>query len=222
MRTLYHYPLCPFSRKVRLLLAEKKLDVDPIVERPWDNRDEFMAMNPSGQVPVLVDMNGSIVCESYAITEYLETVYPDRPFLGHNITEMNEVRRLISWFDWIFYRDVTHHAIYEKITRRHLGDGHPNSGNIRLISMNIHPHLDTLAWLVEHRNWMAGKDITLADFTAASHLSCLDYLGDVPWERYPLVKDWYTRIKSRPSFRPLLDDTIPGHRPSDHYANLDF
>ena len=71
-------------------------------------------------------------------------------------------------------------------------------------------------------NWLAGDDFSLADIAAAAHISCVDYLGDVPWSDYPGAHDWYARVKSRPSFRPLLADHIPGLPPPKHYADLDF
>jgi glutathione S-transferase len=82
--------------------------------------------------------------------------------------------------------------------------------------------LDYIGYLTEQRRWIAGDELTLADITAAAHLSCVDYLGDVPWSDHPNAKDWYARIKSRPSFRPLLGDHIPGAPPPPHYADLDF
>ena len=69
---------------------------------------------------------------------------------------------------------------------------------------------------------MAGEDYSLADIAAAAHLSTVDYLGDVPWTEHEEAKDWYARIKSRPSFRSLLEDNIPGVPPPKHYADLDF
>jgi glutathione S-transferase len=64
--------------------------------------------------------------------------------------------------------------------------------------------------------------MSLADVAAAAHLSCIDYIGDVPWEAYELAKNWYARIKSRPSFRSILADHIAGMPPPKHYADLDF
>ena len=61
-----------------------------------------------------------------------------------------------------------------------------------------------------------------ADLAAAGHISAVDYFGDIPWTDYPVAKSWYQRVKSRPSFRPLLADTIRGTAPGPHYADLDF
>jgi len=56
----------------------------------------------------------------------------------------------------------------------------------------------------------------------SAHLSCVDYLGDVPWNEDEAAKSWYARVKSRPSFRPILADTLPATPPAPSYANLDF
>jgi glutathione S-transferase len=76
--------------------------------------------------------------------------------------------------------------------------------------------------LAERRRWLAGDSLSLADVAAAAQLSSVDYLGDVPWEGHPEAKDWYVRLKSRPSLRPLLKDHIAGVPPPKHYADLDF
>ena len=98
----------------------------------------------------------------------------------------------------------------------------PNSWALRAAFLNISYLLQYITYLTERRLWLAGSQMSLADLTAAAHLSCLDYLGDVPWDDHPEAKDWYARIKSRPSFRNLLTDHIPGLPPPKHYGNLDF
>ena len=86
----------------------------------------------------------------------------------------------------------------------------------------MHSHLDYIGWLTERRNWLAGDHLSIADLAAAGHLSGLDYLGDVPWDDHPAAKEWYMRIKSRPSFRPLLTERMPSVTAARHYAELDF
>jgi glutathione S-transferase len=224
MRCLYHLLLSPFCRKVRLVLGEKGLDFDMKVERTWERRPEFIAINPAGQVPVLIDDDGAAVVDSNAICEYLEEVYPDRGarLLGASAVARAEVRRLLAWFDVKFYREVTANLVGEKIQKRLLGSGPPDSNAIRAGHANIHTHLDYIAWLTERRSWLAGDNFSLADIAAASHLSCLDYIGDVPWDDHRGARDWYARIKSRKTFRPILADHIPGVPPPKHYADPDF
>ena len=222
MRLLYHFALQPFSRKVRIVLREKHLEFDLQDEKPWERRDAFLTLNPAGEVPVLVEPDGSSLIGSTAICEFLDEVYPDPPMLGATPLGRAEVRRLVAWFDVKFYREVTTNLLEEKIFRRLAGLGGPESEALRAGSANIHYHLDYIAWLTDRRTWLAGDDFSLADAAAAAHLSALDYIGDVPWARHAEAKDWYARVKSRPSFRPLLADHLPGVSPPRHYADLDF
>ncbi len=222
MRTLYHYWLNPFARKLRLLLAEKQLEFDLQLEKPWERREAFLRLNPAGEVPMLVEADGSVLADSTAIVEYLEEAYPERPLLTGGLLERAEIRRLIGWFDVKFNAEVTQNLVEEKITKRFLGIGQPNSQAIRAGYHNINTHLAYIGYLVDRRNYLSGDSFGLADVAAAAHVSCVDYLGDVPWDDHPAARTWYARVKSRPSFRALLADHVPGAAPPPHYADLDF
>ncbi len=222
MLLLYHLWLSPFCRKVRLVLGEKKLDFDLKVQKTWERDDAFLALNPMGEVPLLIDEDGTRVVGSQPICEYLDEMYGDAPLIGQGAVTRAEVRRLVDWFDRKFNEEVTVNLVDEKIMKRFLGHGEPNSRAILAGSRNLHTHLAYIEWLVDRRSWLAGEDLSLADLTAAAHLSCVDYLGDVPWEEHPTAKDWYARVKSRPCFRSILADRIPGAPPPPHYADLDF
>ena len=222
MQTLYHLWLSPFCRKVRIVLHEKKIDVDLQVENVWERRKEFLALNPAGAVPVLVEPGGTALSGSNVITEFLDEIHPEPTLVGRHPLERAEVRRLVHWFDDKFNTEVTENLVGEKVMKRFLGLGAPDSKAIRAGHNNINTHLSYISYLTERRKWLAGNELTLADIAAAAHLSAIDYLGDVPWTDHHSAKEWYVRIKSRPSFRPLLSDHIPGAPPSKHYANLDF
>ncbi len=223
MMLLFHQFVSPGSRKIRLMLKEKNLEFDLQIEKTWERRPEFLALNPAGEVPVLVfEPGGHPISDATAIAEFIEESFPDRPLLGQTALERAEIRRLIGWFDVKFNREVTQNLVDEKITKRLTGIGTPNSQAIKAGYANIHYHLDYIAYLSDRRSYLAGADFSLADVTAAAHLSCVDYLGDVPWDQHPGAKEWYARVKSRPSFRPLLADHIPGMPPPRHYADLDF
>lgn len=222
MHQLYHFWLCPFSRKVRIVLAEKRVQAELRVEKVWERRQVFLNLNPAGEVPVLALSGGPTLADSRAITEYLDELHTEPPLLGSSPAARAEVRRLVAWFDEKFFAEVGVYLIYEKITKRLLAHGEPDSHSVRAGHANIRQHLKYLTWLTESRRWLAGDDYSLADITAAAHLSCIDYLGDVPWSEFPEAKDWYARIKSRPSFREILGDHIPGYPPPLHYADLDF
>jgi len=222
MRLLYHLWLSPACRKIRIVLTEKGLDFTMKVERIWERRPEFLALNPAGDVPVLIEPDGTVLAEAGAIAEFLDEVYRDKLLLGINPLDRAEVRRLCAWFDIKMNHEVTENLVGEKMMKRFLGFGEPNSAAIRAGKANLGYHLDYIGYLVERRRWLAGDHFSLADITCAAHLSALDYLGDVPWDSYEAAKEWYARVKSRPSFRPILSDHIPGAPPPKHYADLDF
>ncbi|MFN4090369.1 MAG: glutathione S-transferase family protein [Alphaproteobacteria bacterium] len=222
MPKLYHIPLSPYCRKVRIALREKGIEADLEAEPVWERRDPFLELNTAGTVPVYVDDDGTAICDSAAICEYLEEVQPEPILIGRSPAERAETRRLIAWFDGKFAREVTDQLYGEKVVKRMLRTGEPSSAAIRAGKVNVVYHLEYVAWLTERRNWLGGDSFSLADIAAAAHLSTIDFLGDVPWDRVEGAKQWYQRIKSRPSFRPLLADQVPGLRPPRHYADLDF
>jgi glutathione S-transferase len=222
MRTLYHSWLCPFSRKIRIILAEKKLAFAMAVEHPWSVGADYLALDPAGEPPLLVEPDGTVVAGHGAIAEFLDEAYGDPLLLGLDIRFRAEVRRLIGWFDGKFNREVTANLVGEKIFKRQMGGNGPDSRAIRAGFAAMPAHLAYLGHLAEGRRWLAGEAFSMADIAAAAHLSAVDYVGDVPWNDFPAAKDWYARVKSRPSVRPLLTDCLPGIPPPAHYADLDF
>jgi glutathione S-transferase len=222
MRTLFHLWLHPFSRKVRIVLAEKELEFALQIEEVWERRTEFLALNPAGDVPVLIERDGTTLANSQVICEYLEEVYPEKNLLGHDPVQRAETRRLVSWFDVKFNREVSDNLIGEKLMKRFLKLGEPHAPSVRAGHANIHYHLDYIGFLTEKRTWLAGDNFSLADIAAAAHLSAIDYIGDVPWEEHEAAREWYSKVKSRKSFKPLLDDRIPGFSPVGHYEDVDF
>jgi glutathione S-transferase len=221
MNRLYHFPLSPFSRKVRLSLAEKRIEVELVTERYWEGDPDFLRRNPAGKVPVL-RMDGQLLSESSAICEFLEEKFPTPPLMPTDAQGRFEVRRLTAWFDDKFYHEVTAKLLGERLTKKVMGMGYPESTHIKAGAKAIKFHLDYMAWLLDQRRWLAGDAMSLADFSAAAQLSCLDYISDVDWNRHEVLKDWYAKIKSRPAFRTLLADQVPGFPPPKHYADLDF
>lgn len=221
MTRLYHVPLSPFCRKVRLTLAEKRVEVELVEERYWEQSPDFLRRNPAGKVPVL-KFNGRLLSESQAICEYLDETVPEPRLMPRDAEGRCEVRRLCAWFDDKFHAEVTSKLLYERVNKKIMGQGYPESRNVKSGAQRIKFHLDYLSWLLDQRRWLAGNEMTLADFTAAAHLSSLDYISDVDWNRSQNVKDWYAKIKSRPAFRSILADQVPGFPPPAHYADLDF
>ena len=221
MARLFHVPLSPFCRKVRLSLGEKKIEVELVEERYWEEDADFMRRNPAGKVPVL-RLDGIVMAESAAICEYIEETRPDPALMPKDPVARLEVRRLVSWFDDKFHHEVTSKLLYERVNKKLMKRGYPDSANVKAGAKAIKYHLDYMAWLLDHRRWLAGDAMTLADFAAAAHLSSLEYISDVDWHRSEVVKDWYAKIKSRPAFRSILADQLPGFPPPAHYSDLDF
>ena len=230
MAKLYHHPLDPQSRFVRLILAEYGAEPDLIEERAFERRQEFLILNPAGTVPVLVEDTGMVASGAGPIAEYLdETRGPAagaRRLMPDTPEARIEVRRLVDWFNVKLFNEVTHWLVTEKVYKRFMaqaqGGGAPEMDLVRAARSNIRHHLRYIGHLASHRNWLAGDALTIADLAAAAHLSCVDFLGDVPWAEDDMAKTWYARVKSRPSFRGLLADRVAGIVPADSYANLDF
>ena len=224
-RTLHHFTLDPFSRTVRLVLGEKRLAFAEQVVRYWERPDALAGLNPSGLPPVLVDGRGRdavVVCETRAILEHLEERHPAPALLPAEPAARAEARRLVGWFERKFDYEVNGQLLHEKMEKRLLGLGAPELAALRAGRDALRTHMAVVEQLVSHRDWLAGADLTLADLAAAAHLSVVDYMGEAPWNDFPHARAWYARIKSRPSFRPLLADRQPGIPPVAHYDDLDF
>jgi len=223
MWQLYQFPLCPFSRKVRLLLGEKGVGYDLVRESPWDRRDEFLDMNPSGQVPVMADPNRNILLmDSMAICEYLEETVDKAAMINGTAVNRAEIRRLVAWFDTQYFQDVTAPLLGERMMKRLVTKASPDAKVLREAMKAAERHLDYTAYLLDHHNWMAGATMSLADLAAAAQISVADYLGGVDWKGHEQTARWYRGFKSRPSFRPLLSERMEGISPPKSYDDVDF
>ncbi len=230
MATLHHHPICPNSRFIRIVLAEYGIEPDFVEERPVERRREFLALNPAGVTPVLVDQTAGVVPGANVIAEYLDETaglaLGDRRLMPLDPLGRIEVRRLLEWFNVKFFAEVSNWLVTEKIYKRFVspgeGGGAPDMDLLRAARANIRYHLRYIGWLAGQRNYLAGETLTYADLAAAAHLSSVDFLGDVPWGEDEMAKNWYARVKSRPSFRAILADRIGGLTPSPSYADLDF
>jgi glutathione S-transferase len=230
---LTQYRLCPRSRSIRLALAEYGVEVQLLDENPWEWRQSFLSKNPAGEMPVLEYDNGLTLCGAYSISEFIAEeilpsatmMVPGPPMLiPGNREDRAEVRRLIDWYLGKFDREVTRELLIEKVfnSMRPSGPVAPDPGVLRAVRTNLKYHLSYTGYLADSRRWLAGDDLSFADFAAAAHISTVDYLGEMTWHEYPAVKIWYQRMKSRPSFRALLGERVPGTAPPLAYSNLDF
>lgn len=244
MLKVYHYPLCPFSRAVRLILKEKNVNFSLIIEYTWNRRKEFLYMNPMCTTPILVvpnlvefDNNNEtnnkttnkmantqplIVAGHWNVFQYIEDKYPEPNLLSKELKQKIHIRYVSEWFYDKFYNEVTKYIMNEKVIKTVSSSESPNSLAIRAAKKNISYHLDYISYLLGDNNYLCGEKITLADYIASAQLSCLDFVDDVPWEYNGKAKAWYALMKSRPSFKPILMDKIQGLRSPTHYYNPDF
>jgi len=198
--------------------------------RPWERRREFLLLNPACTTPVLSEESAPSVPGADVIAEYLDETrglaLGDRRLMPEDPLGRVEVRRLMRWFNVKFYTEASYLLVAEKIYKRYMasrdGGGAPDMDAIRVARANLRYHLRYVGYLAGTRNWLAGDRLSYADLAAAAHLSCVDYLGDAPWKESEAAKAWYARIKSRPSFRALLSENLPGISASPTYADLDF
>jgi len=230
MYTLFHHPFCPLSRFARLAVGEHGLDLRLVEERPWERRAAFMTLNPAGTTPVLIADATPAIPGAAVIAEFLDETHGpamgDRRLLPVAMDDRIEVRRLTAWFNEKFFEEASGPLVTERIYKRFMseedGGGPPAMDVIRAATSNVRYHLAYIGWLARTRNYLAGDQITYADLAAAAHLSAIDYLGDVPWSEDEAAKAWYARVKSRPSFRPLLSEWLAGVPASRTYVDLDF
>lgn len=214
MRRLVHITLSPACRTARLVLGEKRLACDLV-----------QAEDPLAHLPMFVDLDGRMIAGLWAIIDHLESAHPEHPLVPDDPVERAEALRLLDWAMTNFHELVTKRIVYEKGTQSQTGAASRRAPNMETVRMGrdaLRASLAELASLAETRGFFAGRDISLADLGLAAHLSALDYFGEVPWAEIPAITEWYTRLKSRPSFRPLLSDRVPGQPPALHYAELDF
>lgn len=229
MPTLYHHTLSAGSRAIRLMMAEYEMDLDLIEEQTWERREEFLTLNPAGTLPVLIEgqtaLPGATVVAEY-LDETQGVLKRDKRLFPEDPIARAEMRRMVEWALVKLEAEVTRYAVHERATKRMMpasaGGGAPDSQALRAARANIKYHLKYFDWLASTRNWLAGDKISYADLAVAGALSVLDYLGEVDWSQEAQLKDWYARIKSRPSFRPLLADRLRGMPPVSHYVDLDF
>ena len=221
MWQLYAFPLCPFSRKVRLVLGEKGVTYEIFRENPWEGREAFLTLNPAGRTPVLRHREKNIVLvDSRAICEFFEDALDRQSLIPGNATARAEVRRLVALFDENFHDDVTGPLLNEKMKKRLVHRQPPDSRALREVMRLAHEHLEYIDWLVDSRRWLAGGQLSLADFAAAAQLSVADYLGGIDWDGHEEARGWYRVMKSRPSFRPLLAERMDVIQPPGHYADV--
>jgi glutathione S-transferase len=213
MRRLTHLMMSPPSRFVRLLIGEKRLTCDAT------NAEDMFA-----HLPVFTDLDGT-KCEGlWAIVDHLEGSYPDHPMVPEDANQRGETLRLLDWALGPFQENVTRRIVYEKAAQKFTGAPARRAPDMEVIRMGrdmLRTALTQLGEAAERNGYLVSRDCTMGDLAVAAHLSALDYFGEVPWKDFSAAAEWYLRIKSRPSFRTLLSDRLPGQPPVSYYAELD-
>jgi glutathione S-transferase len=230
MLVLYHHPMSAASRLVRLVLAEYDNTAEFLEEQTWQRRPEVLKLNPAATLPVMIDGDHLPLVGGAAICEFLDetrgVLKREKRLLPENPYARAEARRIAGWALDKLENEVTRYLVHERVFKLYIprdeGGGSPDSKVLRAARTNIKYHVKYFGWLAATRNWLGGDAITIADLAVAAALSVLDYLGEVPWEEDASLKEWYARIKSRPSFRPLLGDKVRSLQPASHYVDLDF
>ncbi|HHG89487.1 MAG TPA: glutathione S-transferase family protein [Devosia sp.] len=225
MIRLLHHQLDPASRLIRLMCAEYgvALELDQVI--PWKREPQFTAVSPAATLPVLIGAGTEPVVGPLACIQHIEQQHAPASVAGlvpGDPAANAEMWRLLEWTMFKLNEEVTRYVLEEKLGKRARGEGTPDVSALRAAMANLSEHLLYFDWLLASRTWVGGEEMTLADFALAAHLSSLDYLGDVDWAGAGEARDWYARMKSRPTFRPLLSDRLVGMPPSSSYADLDF
>ncbi len=224
----YYSNICPFSRKIRFVLDEFNLEYKMIDVKLWRIDSEFLKISPSNETPVLVDKkNDFVVTDSYVIIDYLDYtnsgIFTKNDTFGNDIFEKTEIQRLQMWFDKKFFSDITKIVMDEVFFKTFENNNEvPNSKKIDIIRYNLDLHIKYMERLLSSRKWLACEKFTVSDISAAAHISILDYLGYINWNRYPKLKDWYIVIKSKKGFENMLNERIGAFTPSINYNKYDF
>lgn len=222
MQILYHHPICPLSRQVLILMREFAIECSVIKEDYWLKKPDFIKISPSGLLPILELNKDHYIAGYYPIIEYIREVREDFYLMPNDKFQRAETRRLIHWFNEKFYREVSKVLIDEKMIRLLMRLGQPRSDFLRIAKSNLNEHLKYLNTILERNGNLVSDKITCADIALAAQVSTIDYFGEINWDSWHKVKEWYLVIKSRPSFKVILEDRIPGFTPPKDYSNLDF
>ena len=222
MITLHHYYLCSSSRYIRLILEEHNITYETQLENFWKPQKDFLKINPAGHLPVLVNEDNFPIIGANSCIEYIKDLELRPKLLVDNYREKAEINRLVHWFDVIFKKEVFDPIIYEKVFSRIVDNISPNSDNIRAAFHNLDFHIQYFNYLLNSKNYFIKDELTYLDFLAAANFSVLDYLGLLNLKSYESMREWYFKIKSRPSFKTLLKDQIVGLNPHENYKNIDF
>jgi glutathione S-transferase len=231
MIKLFHHPVSTCSQKVRLVLYHKQIEwqschVDLL--KGEHLTEAYLAINPNGVVPTLVD-RGNPICDSSAIVEYLEDAYPERPLRPADLLECGNMRAWCRYIDEVptpsvrvpsfnkvfsaAWRNVTdedrkRHAERLPIRKhwflRMKRDGFDKEETLAAYE-RLRSCFERMERALSRSKWIACDDYSLADISLTPSIVRLDDLGEaILWEDLPRVQAWYARIQSLDNFGPAF------------------
>ncbi|GGY11391.1 glutathione S-transferase [Massilia dura] len=192
----------PYVRKVRVVLAEKKLDYQIQLENVWSADTSIHLVNPLGKVPCLVMEDGCVMYDSRVIVEYLDTLTPVCKLLPQNGRERADVK------NWEALADgVVDAAAAVRAERTQRPAGLQSEPAIERQLAKVTRGLASLSERLSDAPWCAGNHYSLADVAAGCTLGWLSFrFPEIDWRTpHPNLARLYDRLHERPSFR----DTVP-------------
>lgn len=190
----------PFARKVRIVLAEKKISFDFVIDTPWDTATAVPKFNPLGKVPVLVRDGGDAIFDSRVIVEYLEQIKPWPMLIPADAEDMIAVKKWEALADGV--SDAAATIFLER--KRPLEQQSPDW--MARQQQKIDNGLAAMNTAVSG-SFCMGDVFTLADIAVGSCLGYLDFrFAELDWRKnFPALAALSSRLSVRPSFR----ETVP-------------
>ncbi|MEW6763175.1 MAG: glutathione S-transferase N-terminal domain-containing protein [Pseudomonadota bacterium] len=192
----------PYVRKVRVVMAEKKLDFSLVLENVWVPETTIQEVNPLGKIPCLVMEDGSTLYDSRVIAEYLDTISPVCKLLPPNGRDRTEVKVWEALAD-----GVLDAAILVFLERR---ERQPEQQSQKWIDRQlgkVHAGLREMSVKLGESNYCMGTHYSLADVAVGCALGWLAFrFPDIDWRGdYPNLARLFDKLSERASFR----DTVP-------------
>ncbi|MDX1923777.1 MAG: glutathione S-transferase family protein [Rickettsiaceae bacterium] len=222
MLTLYHYNLCPISRMIRILFHEQGIEYSLEKIEYWREKKRLLLLDPVAELPMIKPEQTKLIAGIYPVIEYLITLTPDFHLCQLSQSELAEMRRVIYWINSRFSKEVTGYILSEKLVKLVSREGSLRTEFLRAARINFLHHMNYFYELIQANGNVASQTLSIADIFLASHISVLDYFGEINWDKHNWLKEWYAPIKSRPSFRKILSERVGAVNPPEYYENLDF
>jgi glutathione S-transferase len=196
--------------KIRAALAEANATYEFIrvdLDKGENKTPAFLAMNPHGKVPLLVD-GDFVLPESNAILWYVAETHPDAALVPRHDGTMAAIQARARIAQWVDFAQTTLYAAYADWWNHALGDEAKRIPAVADSSLTkIHRGLGVMETLLGSRAYIATPAFSLADISNASMVFALTRrLPDDPLAKYERVRAWYERVLARPSFAQAIAD----------------